>query len=135
VSLSDFLDRLVTIKRAGQTRDAGGGVVRAFVTLANPDTDQPLQHMPFAKAPARLSVVESYARRNVVVDHLLWTNQPLETLIPADGNHKAGLNLNDQLVDEGSGEIFVVRGPALKYQNAAVSPDTLYEVHCQLITV
>lgn len=117
MNVTRLMNALMNVERQAVAQNAKGGNVRTFATVAS--------GVIFAVAPADLTLVAQYGRRNVDIDYVLYTSAPLEKLIPADASHAPGVNLNDQVV--GGGELYLVNG-MLKNSNPRIG--LLYELHC-----
>jgi hypothetical protein len=114
MSISALLDQHLTIQRQQITRDASGGATRSFVTL--------LGGVSCSIAPASASISADYARRDMIVDHHVYMNADLDSLIAG------GLQLGDRLTDGAS--IYLVKA-VRKSANAMVSSEVLYQVDCE----
>lgn len=114
MSLSTLLDQILTLQRQAITRDASGGAVRAFADL--------LKTVPCAVSPASAKVVSDYARRDMIVDHHVYTTADLDTLIPS------GVRLGDRFTD---GTIFYLVKAVKKSANKQVSTEAVYEIDCE----
>jgi hypothetical protein len=114
MSISTLLDQRLSIQRQQLTADASGGSVRSFTTL--------LANIPCAVSPARSAVKADYARRDIVVDHHIFTTTDLDTAL------SGGIRLGDRLTD---GTIYYLVKGVMKSANAQVSSEILYQVDCE----
>ena len=117
MSISTLLDRKLSLQRPAISRDASGGAVRAYSSL--------LTNLPCAIAPATAKIAADYARRDMIVDHHIYTTSDLDALIPG------GVKLGDRLAD---GAVFYLVKALKKSANAAVSSDPMYQIDCERIS-
>ena len=114
MSISALLDQRLAIQRQQVTADASGGALRTFTTL--------LTNVPCAVSPAKSAVTAEYARRDIVVDHHLFTTTDLDSDLPG------GIHLGDRFTD---GAIYYLIKGILKSANAQVSAEVLYQIDCE----
>jgi hypothetical protein len=113
MSLTALLDQTLTIERQTVTLDNSGGSTRSFSTV--------LSNVPCAVAPARATVVADYARRDMVVDHHVYTTSGLDTLVPG------GVKLGDRLTD---GSVYYLVKAVKKSANKLITTEPLYQLDC-----
>ncbi len=111
---STLLDRRLTLQRQQLTSDASGGTTRTFVDV--------LTLLPCAIAPASAGVVADYARRDMIVNHHVYTTADLDGLIAG------GVRLGDRIAD--GGVIYLVKA-VLRSANTAVSAEVVYQLDCE----
>ena len=114
MSLTALLDRSLTIERQTATADARGGTVLTFAAIAT--------NVPCAISPASASVTTDYARRDMIVDHHVYTTANLDAILPN------GLQLGDRFSD-GSAHYLVKA--VKKNANAQITGEVLYEADCE----
>ncbi|HWE02446.1 MAG TPA: hypothetical protein VG326_08540 [Tepidisphaeraceae bacterium] len=114
MSISALLDQRLTIQRQQLTADASGGSVRTFATI--------LSSVPCAVSPAKSAVVAEYGRRDILVDHHIFTTIDLESALAG------GIRLGDRLTD---GVVYYLVKGVLKSSNLQVSNEMLYQVDCE----
>ena len=114
MSISALLDQRLAIQRQQVTPDASGGAARTFTTL--------LSNVPFSVAPTSAAISADYARRDMIVDHHLYTTADLDSIVTD------GVRLGDRLTD---GVVFYLVKAVKKSANAMVSSEVLYEVDCE----
>jgi hypothetical protein len=110
MSISSLLDRKLSIQRPTITRDASGGAARTFATI--------LANVPCAIAPATAKIASDYARRDMVVDHHVYTTTNLDTAMPA------GLQLGDRFAD---GAAYYLVKAIKRTANQLVSSEVMYQ--------
>jgi hypothetical protein len=103
MSISTLLDKKLSLQRPALTRDASGGALRAYSSL--------LANIPCAIAPATAKIAADYARRDMIVDHHVYTTTDLDTLIPG------GVKLGDRFAE---GAVFYLVKAVKKSANTAV---------------
>ncbi|HEX4794946.1 MAG TPA: hypothetical protein VH370_14190 [Humisphaera sp.] len=114
MSLNSLLDQSLSLQRPAFTTDASGGSSRSFSTL--------LANIPCAVSPARAAIVADYARRDMIVDHHVYTTADLDKLI------SGGVRLGDRLTD---GSVFYLIKAVKRAANAMVSEQVVYEMDCE----
>ena len=114
MSIAALLDRKLILQRPTVSSDGSGGAVRTFAPL--------LVDVPCAIAPASATVIADYARRDMVVNHHVYTATDLDHLVPG------GVRLGDRFAD---GAAFYVVKAVKRNANAMVSSEVMYEIDCE----
>jgi head-tail adaptor len=114
MSLSSLLDQKLTLQRQSLTRDASGGLVRSFTQLS--------ADIPATVAPASAKVVTDYARRDMIVDHHIYTTTDLDAAVAG------GVRLGDRLTD---GVSFYLVKAVKRTANKVISSEVVYEMDCE----
>lgn len=109
---SALLDQVVSIERQTPATDSAGGTTRTFAVA--------LSNIPAAIQPASSRIVESFARRSISVDTMIYTTTDLNALLAG------GLKAGDRIVDANSTK-YVVQG-VKKQLNQVLSTEPLYEI-------
>lgn len=117
MSISSLLDRKLVLQRATISRDASGGITRTYAAL--------LSNIPASVAPATAQISADYARRDMIVNHHLYTTIDLDSAVPN------GVRLGDRLVD---GSTYYMVKAVKKSSNAQISTDVMYQIDCEKIT-
>jgi hypothetical protein len=114
VSLSSLLDQKLTLQRQSITRDASGGLLRSFTQL--------LADVPCTVCPASAKLVTDYARRDMIVDHRIYTTSDLDAVIAG------GVRLGDRFTD---GVVFYLVKAVKRTENKVISSEIVYEIDCE----
>ena len=114
MSLSSLLDQKLTLQRQTVTRDASGGLVRSFTQL--------LANVPATVCPASAKVAADYARRDMIIDHRIYTTTDLNAVI------SGGVRLGDRLTD---GAVFYLVKAVKRTENKVISSEIVYEIDCE----
>ena len=114
MSLTALLDQTLSIERQTVSADASGGSTRSFSAV--------LSNVPCAVAPASAKVVADYARRDMIVDHHVYTTSDLDTLVPG------GVKLGDRLTD---GAVYFLVKAVKKSANKMITTELLYQLDCE----
>ena len=114
MSLSSLLDQKLALQRQSITRDASGGLVRSFTQL--------LANLPCTVSPASARVVTDYARRDMIVDHHIFTTTDLDAVIAG------GVRLGDRFTD---GVVFYLVKAVNRTENKVISSEIVYEIDCE----
>jgi len=114
MSIASLLDQTLALQRATVSRDSSGATSRTFATL--------LANVPASITPAHASVVTDYARRDMIVDHRIYTTADLDTQIAG------GVRLGDRFA---SGSTYYLVKAVKRTANAQVSAEVLYEIDCE----
>lgn len=112
MSVALLLDRRLTLQRATAAPDASGGSTRTFANLIG---------LPCSVQAVSSKVAADYARRDLVVDHHVFTNVDLDSAI------SGGVRLGDRLTDGIA--VYLVQG-VLKSANANVTADIIFQLDC-----
>jgi len=114
MSINSLLDQSFTLQRPSLAADASGGSTRTFATL--------LANIPSAISPARAAIVADYARRDMIVDHHVYTTADLDKLIAG------GVRLGDRFTD---GSVLYLVKAVKRAANAMVSEQAVYQFDCE----
>jgi|ERR1051326_2703576 hypothetical protein len=68
MSVANFLDKDAILERGVPGTDSSGGAIRSFATVSD---------FKCAIAPAKAYVIETYARRDIVVTHQVYSNDDI----------------------------------------------------------
>ncbi len=112
---SALMDKTISVERATTTKDAGGGTLRSFASVAS--------GLTASIQPMRGSEQDLYLRRNITVDTTIYTEADLATLLTG------GLKVEDRIIGP-DGQKYVVRGGILPKSNTVISPVPLYQIAC-----
>jgi hypothetical protein len=114
MSFSALLDQTLALQRPTIARDASGGAIRSYNMVAG--------NLSCAVSPASARIVSDYARRDMLVDHHVYTTADLEALIPG------GVRLGDRFTD--GKNIYLVKA-VKRTANKLVTNEVMYEIDCE----
>lgn len=117
MSISSLLDRKLILQRATISRDSSGGIVRTYAAI--------LSNIPASITPAAAQISADYARRDMIVNHHLYTTLDLDSAVTN------GVRLGDRFAD---GTVYYLVKAVKKSSNAQISTDVMYQIDCEKIT-
>lgn len=112
------MDKTISVQRATVTKDAGGGNLRSFATVAS--------GLAASIQPMKGYEQDQFFRRNITVNTTVYTEADFSSLLTN------GLQVEDRIIGP-DGQKYVVRGGILPKSNTQISPLPLYQIACESV--